>query len=128
MHIFHFKDEYQELWNGENAKPLLVEKRYTIYSDHTCIPFLDCSEVVDKSGGTSNYTVWLHHVFRLVKIQQGGLFPEKTVTDSLPLYTVRTLFFSEPQAIYRSPNVHPGMMLLHADYVQSCVSQPIVNM
>lgn len=122
MHIFHFKDEYQELWNGENAKPLLVEKRYTIYSDHTCIPFLDCSEVVDKSGGTSNYTVWLHHVFRLVKIQQGGLFPEKTVTDSLPLYTVRTLFFSEPQAIYRSPNVHPGMMLLHADYVQSCLS------
>lgn len=128
MHIFHFKDEYQKLWNGENVKPLLVEKRYTIYSDHTCIPFLDCSEVVDKSGGTSNYTVWLHHVFRLVKIQQGGLFPEKTVTDSLPLYTVRTLFFSEPQAIYRSPNVHPGMMLLHADYVQSCVSQPIVNM
>lgn len=128
MHIFHFKDEYQKLWNGENVKPLLVEKRYTIYSDHTCIPFLDCSEVVDKSGGTSNYTVWLHHVFRLVKIQQGGLFPEKTVTDSLPLYTVRTLFFSEPQAIYRSPNVYPGMMLLHADYVQSCVSQPIVNM
>lgn len=122
MHIFHFKDEYQKLWNGENVKPLLVEKRYTIYSDHTCIPFLDCSEVVDKSGGTSNYTVWLHHVFRLVKIQQGGLFPEKTVTDSLPLYTVRTLFFSEPQAIYRSPNVHPGMMLLHADYVQSCLS------
>lgn len=122
MHIFHFKDEYQELWNGENAKPLLVEKRYTIYSDHTCIPFLDCSEVVDKSGGTSNYTVWLHHVFRLVKIQQGGLFPEKTVTDSLPLYTVRTLFFSEPQAIYRSPKVHPRTMLLHADYVQSCLS------
>lgn len=96
-----------------------------IQTSHT---FLDCSEVVDNTGGTSNNTVWLYHVFRVVKIQQGGRFPEKTVTDSLPLYTVRTLFFSEPQAIYRSPKVHPRTMLLHADYVQSCVSQPIVNM
>lgn len=128
MHIFHFKDEYQKLWNGENVKPLLVEKRYTIYSDHTCITFLDCSEVVDKSGGTSNYTVWLHHVFRLVKIQQGGLFPEKTVTDSLPLYTVRT--FISFQSLRQSIG-HQRFILGQCYFMLTMfkvVSQPIVNM
>lgn len=56
-----------------------------IQTSHTY--FLDGSEVVDKSVGTSDNTVWLNYVFSVVKIQQGGCFPEKMVTDSLPLYT-----------------------------------------